>query len=154
MPRILHAIDSRSLRGRLSSFDRAALSLRLADDYAQLPALSTLPSPTPNEHVSDVRYDDVGALLVSCSSGGCVAIHQAEQLADRTEPSDASPTCWAASGDNDAGPDPFAPIFSVQTGERSVAVRWDPRRQNEVACASSSGVVSRNSNMELAGRGQ
>ena len=50
-----------------------------------------------------------------------------EQLADRTEPSDASPTCWAASGDNDAGPDPFAPIFSVQTGERSVAVRWDPR---------------------------
>ena len=70
---------------------------------------------------------------------GCVAIHQAEQLADRTEPSDASPTCWAASGDNDAGPDPFAPIFSVQTGERSVAVRWDPRRQNEVACASSSG---------------
>ena len=35
---------------------------------------STLPSPTPNEHVSDVRYDDVGALLVSCSSGGCVAI--------------------------------------------------------------------------------
>ena len=35
MPRILHAIDSRSLRGRLSSFDRAALSLRLADDYAQ-----------------------------------------------------------------------------------------------------------------------
>ena len=138
MPRILHAIESRSLRGRLSSFDRAALSLRLADDYAQLPSLSTLPSPTPNEHVSDVRYDDVGALLVSCSSGGCVAIHQAEQLADRTEPSDASPTCWDASGDNDAGPDPFAPIFSVQTGERSVAVRWDPRRQNEVACASSS----------------
>ena len=70
MPRILHAIDSRSLRGRLSSFDRAALSLRLADDYAQLPSLSTLPSPTPNEHVSDVRYDEVGALLVSCSSGG------------------------------------------------------------------------------------
>ena len=62
MPRILHASEARSLRGRLSSFDRAALSLRLADDYAQLPSLSPLPSPTPNEHVSDVRYDAVGAL--------------------------------------------------------------------------------------------
>ena len=34
-------------------------------------------------------------------------------------------TCWAASGDNDAGPDPFAPIFSVQTGVPEFLLRED-----------------------------